>query len=229
MGFSDRVQEVPMKKILSISFPMLMTATMAFAIGETGVIMLGIFRPEAEVGYYAIAVKLATLPTFVLQAINSIAAPKFSTLYYSGKIDELLYVAKKSAKLIFWTTVPILLTLIVFGKFLLGLLFGQEFTVAYLALLFLIIGQFINSISGSTGLFLNMTGHQKIFLNIIAFSSFVNMGLNLVLVPYFGIYGSAFAGMICLNLWNIATLIYIKLKFGKSIGYFPSFIRLWER
>jgi O-antigen/teichoic acid export membrane protein len=39
---------------------MLMTAAMSFIIGQTGVIMLGMSRSEAEVGYYAIAVKLAT-------------------------------------------------------------------------------------------------------------------------------------------------------------------------
>jgi O-antigen/teichoic acid export membrane protein len=217
----DAINDMPMKSILTISLPMLMTATMAFVIGQTGIIMLGIFRPEAEVGYYAIAVKLATLTTFVLQAINSMAAPRFSTLYHSGKIDDLLHVAKKSAKLIFWTTAPIALTLIVFGKLLLGLLFGQEYTVAYLALFFLIVGQFINSISGSTGLFMNMTGHEKVFRNIIAITLVINVALNLVLIPNFGIYGSAFAGMVSLSFWNIYTLIYIKLKFGRSIGHFP--------
>lgn len=221
MGISDSVQEMPMKNILSISVPMLMTATMNFVIGQTGVILLGIFRSEAEVGYYAIAVKLATLTTFVLQAINSMAAPRFSELYHSGKIDELLYVAKKSAKLIFWTSAPILFVLLILGKFLLGLLFGQEFAIAYLALAFLVIGQFINSISGSTGLFMNMTGHEKQFRNIIAITSFINVALNLALIPNFGINGSAFAGMVSLSFWNICTLIYVKLKFGRSVGYFP--------
>jgi O-antigen/teichoic acid export membrane protein len=101
---------------LAISFPMLMTATMAFVIGQTGVIMLGMFRSEAEVGYYAIAVKLGTLTAFILHAVNSMAAPRFSELFHSDKMDELFHVAKKSAKLIFWTTAPILLGLIVLGK-----------------------------------------------------------------------------------------------------------------
>lgn len=221
IGTTDFVKAMPMKEILSISLPMLMTATMTFVIGQTGVIMLGIYRSEAEVGYYAVAVKLATLTTFVLQAINSMAAPKFSELYHSGKIDELLYVAKKSAKLIFWTSAPILLILLIFGKLLLDFLFGQEFTIAYLALSFLLIGQFINAISGSTGLFMNMTGHEKIFRNIIAVTSFINVVLNLALIPKFGINGSAFAGMVSLSFWNIYTIIYIKSKFGRSVGYFP--------
>jgi len=221
MGISDRVKEIPIKKIISISLPMLMTTTMAFVVGQTGVILLGLFRSEAEVGYYAIAVKLATLTAFVLQAINSMAAPRFSELYHSGKIDELLYVAKKSAKLIFWSSAPVLLILLIFGKYLLAFLFGKDYVIAYLAMALLVVGQFINAISGSTGLFMNMTGHEKQFRNIIGITTLINLALNVALIPLFGINGSAFAGMVSFSVWNISTLIFIKLRFGRSVGYFP--------
>jgi O-antigen/teichoic acid export membrane protein len=187
--------------------------------------MLGIYRSESEVGYYSIAVKLATLTAFVLQAINTMAAPKFSELYHTGKMDELFHVARKSTKLIFWTTIPILVVLVLFGKPILGLLFGRDFTVAYPAMVLLIVGQFANSISGSTGNFMNMTGRQKIFRNIIFLSALINIVLCFVLIPRFGINGAAFAGMISLSFWNIYTLIYIKIHFGSSIGYIPT----WRR
>ena len=59
------------------------------------------------------------------------AAPKFSELFHYQKIDELFYVAKKSAKLIFWTTSPIIIFLIVMGKPVLSLLYGNDFVAAY--------------------------------------------------------------------------------------------------
>ncbi len=219
----DVVSDMPLKGILAISVPMLMTSTMAFMIGQTGVIMLGMFRAEAEVGYYAIAVKLATLTTFVLTAINSMAAPKFSELFHSEKMDELFYVAQKSAKLIFCTTVPILVGLLVLGKPILKLLFGPEFTAAYGAMVLLVIGQFVNSISGSTGYFMNMTGSHNAYRNIIFGVAVITVGLGFALIPPFGIIGAAFAGMISLVFWNISTLLYIKLKYGKMIAYLPVF------
>jgi O-antigen/teichoic acid export membrane protein len=221
MGKSDIIQEMPMKDILSLSLPMLMTATMTFVIGQTGVIMLGMFRSEAEVGYYSIAVKLATLTAFVLQAINSMAAPKFSELFHTGNMGELFHVAKKSSKLIFWTTVPFLLALLAFGKIVLGLLYGQEFKIAYLAMTFLVIGQFVNTISGSTGFFMNMTGHEIKLRNIVVAAAVINILLNLMLTPSYGINGAAIAGMVSMCFWNIFILVYIKLKYGRSIGYFP--------
>ena len=214
---------VTIKEILNISLPMFMTSTMGFVIGQTGIIMLGIFRPEAEVGYYSIAVKISTLTLFVISAINTIAAPKFSELYHGEKIDELLYVARKSAKLIFWTTIPILLLLILAGKSILSLLFGPEFTIAYWAMVFLALGQFVNSCSGSTEIFMNMTGGQNIFKNIIFISMVVNIGMNFVLIPQYGMFGAAITGMVTTIVWNVAALLHIKIKFGKTICYFPGF------
>jgi len=217
----DTLHPTPLKNILNISLPMLMTASMTFIIGQTGVIMLGIFRPEAEVGYYAIAVRLATLTAFILNAVNSMAGPKFSELYHSNKMDELFHVAKKSAKLIFWVTAPILLALFFIGKLVITLLYGEDFTAAYWPMVLLVIGQFVNSISGATGLFMNMTGNQTVFRNFVFIAALVNIGLNTILTPNYGLYGAAIAGMVSLIIWNIATLLYIKIKFGNTTGYFP--------
>jgi len=221
MGPGDQVKNVPSRSIFAVSLPMLMTTTMHFVIGQTGVIMLGMFRADAEVGYYSVAVNLATLTGFVLQAINSMAAPRFSELFHSGKMNDLFHVARKSSKLIFWTTAPILFGLLVLGKPVLWFLFGKEFTIAYMALVFLTIGQFVHSISGSTGIFMNMTGHQKPLSMILMCAAVINIILNLVLIPPLGIIGSAVAGMMSLALWNIYILIFIKMKYGQTIGYLP--------
>lgn len=221
MSVNDQVHPMPIREIMTISLPMFMTATMSFVIGQTGVIILGMFRTEAEVGYFAIAVKLATLTAFILAAINTMAGPKFSELYHSGNIDELFYVAKKSAKLVFWTTTPILLGFIILGKHLLGFLYGEEFMVVYPALVLMVLGQFVNSISGATGMFMNMTGHQNMQRNFVAVSALINILLCLFLIPKIGFYGAAFAGMISLIFWNMAALIFIKRKYGRITGYIP--------
>lgn len=223
---NESVHPLPISKIFSISLPMLMTSTMSLVIGQAGVLMLGIFKTEAEVGLYAMAVKLATLTAFILYAVNSMAGPKFSELFHSNRMEELFYVAKKSAKLIFWSTVPILAGLVLLGKQVLHIAFGSEFAVAYPALVLLVLGQFANSISGATGLFMNMTGNQNIIRNIMFIVVFINLGLNWFLIPIYGILGAAISAMVSIAGWNMAALIYIKVKFGRSIGYFPLLLRL---
>ena len=222
------VEKLSVANILAISLPMLMTTSMAFIIGRSGVIILGMYRPEQDVGYYAIAVTLATLTSFVLSAVNAMSASKFSELYHSNQMDELFYVAKKSTKLIFWSTVPILFVLILFGKFAISFLYGPAFAVAYPALVLLTIGQFVNSISGSNGMFMNMTGHQVALRNIMVLAALLNIGINLLLTPRYGAMGAAVAAMTSTIFWNIYVLVFIKRRYGQTLGYVPG-VRLSRR
>jgi len=222
----DATHPVSTREILALSLPMLVSSGVGSAVNQASVVILGIFRSAADVGYFSLAMRFATLTTFMLAAINSIAAPKFSELFHSGRTDELLYVAKKSAKLIFWATTPILLCLVFLGRPVIQLLYGHAFLVAYGAMLILVVGQFVNSISGATGNFMNMTGEHITYQNIMVVAASVSIALNLLLVPKFGILGAAWAGTVCLILWNVYILMFIKRKYGQTIGYLP-FMGAW--
>jgi O-antigen/teichoic acid export membrane protein len=67
-----------------------------------------------------------------------------------------------------------------------------------------------------------MTGHQVVLRNIMVSAAVINIVLNLLLAPRFGMAGAAFAVTFCIAYWNIYALVYIHRKFGKSTGYFPS-------
>ena len=70
-------------------------------------------------------------------------------------------------------------------------------------------------------MFLNMTGNQIVYRNIMFMAAVLNIVLNLLLIPRLGFNGAAIAATVSLCFWNIAILIYIKMKFGKTTGYFP--------
>jgi O-antigen/teichoic acid export membrane protein len=207
-------------QILSLSLPMFLTGSMHLVISQTDTIMLGMMRTESEVGIFTIAMKLALLASFILTAVNSLAAPKFSQLFHANKIDDLKEVAQKSSKLIFWTTLPLILLYILGGYYILGF-FGKVFTTGYYVLIILSIGQFVNASAGSVGYFLDMTGYQKEFRNIVFLGGAINISLNIILIPKFGIEGAAFASMVSIVFWNIVSSLYIKRKFGFTISYFP--------
>jgi len=153
-----------------------------------------------------------------------VLAPKFAELYFSGDMKGLATIARKSSKLVFYCTVPLLFILIVFGKLILNF-FGEEFVVGYMALVFILLGQFVNSICGSVGYFMNMTGNQKEFNKIVFLGGGVNVVLNMLLIPRFGIVGAALASFFSACLWNIVSLIYIRRKYGFYMGYIPEFKR----
>lgn len=219
-GKSDIQSEYGSIDLIKISWPMFLTSAMWVMIGQTDVVMLGAMAETKDVGVYSIVMKLGMIVSFILASINMVLGPKFAELYYSDDMKGLTIVAKKSSRLIFYCSVPLLFLLIVFGKSILSF-FDEEFVAGYPALVFIVLGQFINSICGSVGHFMNMTGNQKIFSKIVMSGALLNVVLNMLLIPRYGIEGAALSSFSSACLWNIVTLLYIKRKFGFYMGYVP--------
>jgi O-antigen/teichoic acid export membrane protein len=206
--------------LLNVALPMLLTSSLFLIMGWVDTIMLGIFRTEEEVGIYNVALRIATLTGITLFAINSIAAPKFAEFYGKGDIKGLGKVAQQSTKLIFWTSFPILLVLLLFPSFMLGI-FGEEFKLGIYALLLLTLGQFVNAISGSVSILLNMTNRQNIVQYVIFTAAFINIVLNYILIPQYGFNGAAFASLFSMTFWNLMLVYYIYKEFKFITLYIP--------
>ena len=59
-------------------------------------------------------------------SINSIASPKFAEMFAKNDMEGLKKVVHQSTKMIFWTSVPLVIIFFIFPEFFLGL-FGEEF------------------------------------------------------------------------------------------------------
>ncbi len=206
--------------LIKLSWPMCLTSAMWVLMSQIDMIMIGSLLTKESVGVYAVVMKLGMFVNFVLASINTVLAPKFSELFYQNRMESLVKIAKKSSKLIFITTSPLIFILIMFGESILSF-FGDEFLIGYTALIFIALGQFVNSVCGSVGYFMNMTGRQNTFNRIVLCGLLCNILFNALLIPEYGINGAAVASFMSACLWNIVTLFYIKKKFGFYMGYLP--------
>ena len=209
----EEIDKLTSKQILQFSSPMMLSSLMLFLLNWTDVLMLGAMKSEEEVGIYNLAYKLASLSMLVIISMNVVLAPKISQLFKSGKIEELHTTIKKSTRLIILLTTPIVLFLIVFSEFILSL-FGNNFTAGKTALIIISLGAMINVTTGNVDQILNMTNHQHILKNITVFGFVLNVVLNYLLIPIYGINGSALASLFTNTVFNLICLYYIKRKLG---------------
>ena len=205
--------------VIKYSFPVLISNSMLLLIQWIDIIILGYFETSNTVGIYSVIMKISLFSSIILFSINSIVASEFSKLYSLDKMDDLRDLIKKSSKIIFFITIPILILIVCFSEFILGY-FGFEFTMANKTLHILIAGQFINILCGSVGYILMMTEKQNIFKNIMIFATCVNIILNIVLIPIYSINGAAIASSISLILWNVISFSYIYRKYNISTIWF---------
>ncbi len=221
---NGELEKISLRQMLSVSLPMFLSSSLFMVMSWTDTIMLGMWRTEEEVGIYNVAMRLSMITSFTLGAINSIAAPKFAEFWGKKDLEGLKKVAQQSTKLIFWTSAPVLALYLIFPGEFMGL-FGYKFRKGALALVFLTIGQFVNAACGSVGYILQMTEKHKIFQNILLIATLINLILNILLIPKYGLNGGAFSNMLSMIIWNIACWLYIRFIYGINTAYLPIYWR----
>ena len=201
------------RKLISVSIPMLFSNSLFLIMNWTDTLMLSAFHGEDAVGIYNIALKIASLNTIALIAINSIASPKFSEIYSSEGGRRFRRIVQQTTLLTCLISLPVFIVILAFPESILKI-FGHEFLAGKPALILLSVGQIVSAFSGSTMIILNMTGREKIGRNILTITVILNIVINYILIPRYGIVGAAIATMSSTILWNLIAVIYIYKSFG---------------
>ena len=177
-------------EILRASYPMALSAISYFLMQSTDVLFISAYDTFESVAYYSIAVKLATVTALALISVNIVIAPKIASIYNDKNFYQLKLILKKATRMNVVISLPIIIILLFFSEYVLST-FGSNYILAKNALWILLIAQFFNSITGPSALYLNMTGRQKKLNGILVISLLINVVLNIILVPDFGMLGAA--------------------------------------
>jgi len=170
-------------------------------------LVIGAFRPSAEVGVYNAAALVGLQTGIFLQSLNMMFSPVISDLHARRKMEELNNLFKTVTKWVVTLTFPLTL-FVCFSPGHILAIFGNEFVRSdgMRSLVTLAVINFVNVGVGSVGYILAMTGKQNwALLNGIVLG-LLNLALNIVFVYYWGIFGAALATGISVALINIARL-----------------------
>lgn len=201
------------RKLFRTGFPLYNIALMNLIMTWSATIILGIQGQTSEIGIFQVANRTAILIGFFLTSINTIAAPKFASLYVKGEMQALSKAARQSSALMLLAVTPLLALMILFPSSILRL-FGPDFGDGALLLRLLSIGQLINVATGSVGYLLMMTGHERLLHLNITIASIINLWLCFWLIPQMGALGAAIATAVPIALVNLlcAYFVYAKLR-----------------
>jgi len=174
-------------------------------------LILGFWVSSYDIGIFAVAVRTALLVSFILMAVNAIAAPKFAALYKLGDLPELERLAQRISLLLMVVVIPVAATFFLFASEIL-MLFGSEFAEGGRLLMVLVLGQLVNVICGPVGYLLIMTGNEKSYRSATLISAAVLIILCIFMVPESGVFGASIASAIALATLNVVTVILVYKK-----------------
>jgi O-antigen/teichoic acid export membrane protein len=158
-------------------------------------VMIGNMLDIEQVGIYSVAVKLSDAWLFFPAILVSTFMPYFVDL---REVDKKLYQYRliQLYSLMFWMGVFVGLVIMLFGESIISLLFGEVYTNAYMALVFNIWNGIFISQAIARGIWMISENLQiyRLYSNIIV--AVLNISINILLIPIYGIAGAAIATLI---------------------------------
>lgn len=173
-------------------------------------ILIGYYMNETEVGYYAVAVIFMQGLTLVPLAVQRITAPAITRHYTRNEYGDIKKLIKTYMGKIFAITLLFSVGIALAGKLLISFLFTEEFLPAYTPMLILLAGYSIYAAYVSIGATLSSIGKVNIISRIGACCALANTGLNLALIPKFGLLGAAGATSVSLLVTVLFNMYFIR-------------------
>lgn len=175
--------------------------------------LLGIFKSDIDVGVYSVAVKIYSIVKQLINAITMVIIPRVG--YFLGKKNSEQYnkLLNNTLKTIVMLALPSIVGMSSLATELILIVAGEEYLDADIAVIILSVAM-IFAVLGCffTNAILISNNKENIVLKATVLSAGLNVGLNLIFIPFLGINGAAITTVIA-----EATVAGIAIKHSKKL------------
>ncbi len=183
------------KLFLSKSIPMSMAFFMTQIYFNFDTIMLGIWKTQNEVGWYNSGYKIIFLIINFSVLFGTVILPVFSRFFVTNR-PKLEIAVRNSFRISSTFGLVIAIIFVVYGHKIFDLIYGTGFENGVLAFQILSITAFTAFASIPFSYFLLASDQQKKYLFNVSIGAIVNICLNFLLIPKYGITGAAISTII---------------------------------
>jgi O-antigen/teichoic acid export membrane protein len=191
--------QATMKSLLKDGWPLIISSALIIIHMRIDQVMIGQMLGNADVGIYSVAVRISEswlfVPVLLVQTVTPylINLRERNPVYYQARLLRLY-------SIMFWLGALTGVMTILFGEFFVVLLFGDQYRGAYLPLVLTIWTGIFISQAVARGVWMvgeNMQGYRMVN-NLIAVP--LNIALNWILIPKYGIAGASAASLISIGI-----------------------------
>lgn len=200
------------RDVLHASIPMWHSGVLTQLLQWLPVFLLGWFTTSADVAIFSVAQRTILLVSLVLASINTVFSPSFASSSGAGNSGKSLATFRESILISASLGLPILILIAVFPHWILQF-FNNMSANGALIVRVLLIGQFFNVLTGSSGVFLLMSGMERRHRFNLMLSLLVLLVLGVLLGQFHGLLGVAISVASVVALSNL-------LNFRSALSFF---------
>ncbi len=211
------------KQLLSFGSPFQANSILALLKDDLLNLYIASVLPLTQVGYIGFGQKWAAMPLrLVMDNVIKVTFPSYSRMQHDK--NALRTLVEKSLYLIAFFIFPVVAGIIVFSPYLIELLPRYvKWEPALIALLFFSLNTLFASITVPLTNLLNAIGKVKITLKYMVFWTFLNWGLTVLFIKFYGFNGVAAASFV------VAASVMLILPQVKKYVDFSFFGSIWKQ
>lgn len=203
---------IPLKVLLSPSplNPALKKSALKYALTMTGVLglsyflwqqaevlLLGLYRPVEEVGFYTLASKLPWLSMMLIPSVfGAVLLPAIAEQFGKGDMEKLKKIYLTAARYLMMLALPLAAGGIALASPIISLLYGADYApvITLMQILFIPFAM-VGICYAATGV-IQGTNQPAFIIKVELFLVCLNIGLNLWFIPRYGVLGAAIASSV---------------------------------
>lgn len=184
-----------------------------------GVVIIGWLLSQAAVGAYEVAWRVASVVTLLSTAVATSVFPQISAWNAEAatdRIEELLYASLTPALILI---VPAIFGVAVLAREILAIVFGTEYTIAWLVLIVLTTGKIAEGIKQVVSKSLHGLDQPALVARATVIAGVLNVVLNVILVYQFGLVGAAIATVVSYTVGAVLRIRYLSALITVRVPY----------
>jgi len=212
-----------LRPYLIYGLPLIPTVVFQFVIASSDRYVIGFFMGAEKVGIYSAAYGIGGTVLMFSMYIMYILRPTIYSLYDKRKVDEVKVYLSYSWKFLLMLSIPSIFGLSILSRTLLGSLTTPEFVAGGKFIIPIVaLGTIFYGVEMIFGAVLMLVRRTQIYAIVFGTAAVVNIGLNILLVPIWGIIGAAIATLVAYTMAAIS--IYYKSRQYMKFDLKSSFI-----
>jgi O-antigen/teichoic acid export membrane protein len=216
------------KQMLWFGTQVFSTNAVNLMLNYTDTFMIGYFLTATDVGYYSVAVTMCLLFSIVPNAVQRTTFPMTAEYWSKNDLKSLREMFDKSMKYTACILLPLGLLFTFFVKEITTTVFGAEYIYSVAPFMWLLIARVLRGATiNPVGSSFSGVGRPDIGLKVDSLSLILNVPLNWLLIPRWGVSGAAIATTVslligaCIYIILMPRIIRVKLDYrwyGAAIG-----------
>lgn len=207
------------RRIVEYALPLTATEGARVIDKEIDTVLVGFFLNSVAVSYYVIGKQVTRFVQTPVSALGFTLAPTFGSQKSEGNQREAARLYEQALVNSLLLYLPAVVGLILVADPMIHLFFGTRYAPAAPVLQILCIFVLLQSVNQVAAKSLDFLGRARSRAIVKGISALLNAGLNVILIPEFGVVGAAFATVVTHFLYVAANLVVLAQELPVRAGH----------